>query len=47
MMHRIPFDSVFTRTMVKGKTFFEYDGHFEGARAVKKIWKDLAQGFEM
>jgi len=47
MMHRIPFDPVFTRTMVQGKTFFEYDGHSEGARAVKKIWEDLAQGFEM
>jgi MinD superfamily P-loop ATPase len=47
VMGRIPFDPVFTRAMVQGKTIFEYDGHSEGARAVKKIWEDLAQGFEM
>jgi MinD superfamily P-loop ATPase len=47
VMGRIPFDPVFTRAMVQGKTIFEYDGHSEGARAVKKIWEDLTQGFEM
>jgi len=45
VMGRIPFDPVFTRAMVQGKTIFEYDGHSEGARAVKKIWEDLAQHF--
>jgi MinD superfamily P-loop ATPase len=44
---RIPFDPVFTRAMVEGKTIFEYDGHSEGAGAVKKIWEDLVQGLEM
>ena len=47
VMGRIPFDPVFTRAMVQGKTIFEYDGHSEGARAVKKIWEDMTQGFEM
>ena len=44
---RIPFDPVFTRAMVQGKTIFEYDGHSEGARAVKKIWEDLVQSLEI
>jgi MinD superfamily P-loop ATPase len=46
VMGRIPFDPVFTRAMVQGKTIFEYDGNSEGAGAVKKIWEDLAQGLE-
>jgi hypothetical protein len=33
--------------MVQGKTIFEFDGHSDGARAVKKIWEDLAQRLEM
>jgi MinD superfamily P-loop ATPase len=47
VMDRIPFDPVFTRAMVQGKTIFEYDGHSEAARAVKKIWEDLAQSLEI
>jgi MinD superfamily P-loop ATPase len=47
VMGRIPFDPVFTRAMVQGKTIFEYDGHSEGAGAVKKIWQDLTQGLEI
>ncbi|MBN1106298.1 MAG: P-loop NTPase [Deltaproteobacteria bacterium] len=43
VMGRIPFDPVFTKAMVQGKTVFEYDGHSEGAKAVKKIWEDLAK----
>jgi MinD superfamily P-loop ATPase len=46
VMGRIPFDPVFTKAMVQGKTIFEYDGNSEGAGAVKKIWEDLAQGLE-
>ncbi len=47
VMGRIPFDPVFTRAMVQGKTIFEYDGHSEGAEAVKKIWEDLAEDLEV
>jgi MinD superfamily P-loop ATPase len=47
VMGRIPFDPLFTRAMVQGKTIFEFDGHSDGARAVKKIWEDLAQRLEM
>ena len=44
---RIPFDPVFTKAMVQGKTIFEYDGHSEGARAVGKIWQAVVQGLEI
>lgn len=47
VMGRIPFDPVFTRAMVRGKTIFEFDGHSDGSRAVEKIWRDLAQRLEL
>lgn len=47
VMGRIPFDPVFTKAMVQGKTIFEYDEHSEGAKAVKEIWNDLARTFEL
>ena len=47
VMGRIPFDPVFTKAMVQGKTIFEYDRHSAGSEAVKNIWEDLAQAFEI
>jgi MinD superfamily P-loop ATPase len=44
---RIPFDPVFTKAMVQGKTIFEYDEHSEGAVAVRGIWGNVAQAMEM
>ena len=35
---RIPFDPVFTKAMVQGKTILEYNGHSEGADAVRDLW---------
>jgi len=43
VMGRIPFDPVFTKAMVQGKTIIEYDPHSEGATAVKKLWEALAR----
>jgi len=43
VMDRIPFDSVFTKAMVQGKTIIEYDPHSDVAVAVKKIWDDLSR----
>jgi MinD superfamily P-loop ATPase len=43
VMERIPFDPVFTKAMVQGKTIVEHDPNSEGAAAVKKIWRDLAR----
>jgi len=36
---RIPFDPMFTKAMVEGKTLFEYDGHSESAASVRSIWE--------
>ncbi|NNG00044.1 MAG: 4Fe-4S binding protein [Desulfobacteraceae bacterium] len=38
---RIPFDPVFTASMVRGQTVFEYDGNSEAASAVRHMWKIL------
>ncbi len=46
-MGRIPFDPVFTKAMVQGKTVFEFDGDSKGAGAVKRLWEDLAQHLEI
>ena len=43
VLGRIPFDPVFTKAMVQGKTVIEYDPHSDGALAVKNIWEDLAR----
>jgi MinD superfamily P-loop ATPase len=40
---RIPFDPVFTKAMVQGKTVFEHDGHSDGSKAVEKIWNNVSQ----
>ncbi|MDY6790081.1 MAG: 4Fe-4S binding protein [Thermodesulfobacteriota bacterium] len=44
---RVPFDSSFTKAMVQGKTVVEFDNDCEGCKAVKGIWKSLAQGIEI
>ncbi len=43
VLGRIPFDPVFTKAMVQGKTVIEYDPYSDGALAVKNIWEDLAR----
>lgn len=45
VLGRIPFDPVFTRAMVQGRTVFEYDSSSHGAEAVRRIWKGLEQRF--
>jgi len=40
-LSRIPFDPVFTKAMVEGKTVIEYDGGSEGARAVRALWEQV------
>ena len=41
VMGRIPFDPVFTKAMVKGKTIFEFDDRSEGCKAVRDIWEKI------
>ena len=38
---QIPFDPVFTKSMVQGKTIIEFNGDSEGARSVRKIWEEV------
>ena len=35
---RIPFDSVFTKAMIQGKTVFEYDKDSNVCEAIKSVW---------
>ena len=43
ILDRIPFDTVFTKAMIEGKTVVEYDPSSEGARSIRKIWEDLVR----
>lgn len=47
VMGRIPFDPVFTKAMVQGKTIFEYNGQSEGGEAVKKVWDAVAETLDI
>ena len=47
VMGRVPFDPAFTKAMVQGKTIVEFDDRSKGCEAVKNIWQDLAQRFEI
>ncbi|MBN1625521.1 MAG: 4Fe-4S binding protein [Deltaproteobacteria bacterium] len=44
---RIPFDPVFTKAMVQGKTIFEFDGNSEGSNAVRDIWNKVSRSLEL
>jgi MinD superfamily P-loop ATPase len=37
----IPFDPVFTKAMVAGRTVIEYDSHTEAAAALRQIWQKV------
>lgn len=36
---RIPFDPIFTKSMIQGQTIFEYSMESEAGQAVKQIWE--------
>lgn len=38
---RIPFDTVFTKAMVQGKTVFELNTHEDAGKAIHQIWSKL------
>ena len=42
VLSRIPFDPIFTHSMVQGQNLFEYDKDSEPGRAIKKIWGSLS-----
>ncbi len=39
VLGRIPFDPIFTKSMVQGQTIFEYERQSEAGETVKKIWE--------
>jgi MinD superfamily P-loop ATPase len=43
VLGRIPFDPVFTKSMVQGKTIFEYNSESTVGQAVKQIWKKIIE----
>ncbi len=47
VMGRIPFDPVFTKAMVQGKTIVEFDGGSQAVAAVRTIWEDVARRLKL
>jgi MinD superfamily P-loop ATPase len=47
VLGRIPFDPVFTRAMVQGKTLFEYDGNAEAGRTVRQTWQNISNHMQL
>lgn len=43
VLGRIPFDLVFTKSMVQGKTIFEYNTESIVGQAVKQIWRKIIE----
>ncbi|UCF83911.1 MAG: 4Fe-4S binding protein [Desulfobacteraceae bacterium] len=43
VLGRIPFDHIFTKSMVQGQTVFEYDGNSTAARAVRELWTKVTE----
>ena len=40
---RVPFDPIFTKSMVQAQTVFEYDARSEAAFSVKKLWHKVTE----
>jgi len=47
VLGRIPFDPIFTKSMVQGQTIFEYDGKSDAALAVENLWKQVTRELEI
>jgi MinD superfamily P-loop ATPase len=47
VLGRIPFDPVFTKSMVQGKTIFEYNTDSTVGQAVKQLWRKIIESPEM
>ena len=43
VLGRIPFDPVFTRSMVQGQTLFEYHKDSESGQAIGLIWNSVKE----
>ena len=43
VLERIPFDPIFTKSMVQGKTIFEYNTESTVDQAVKQLWRKIIE----
>jgi MinD superfamily P-loop ATPase len=43
VLERIPFDPIFTKSMVQGKTIFEYNTESTVGQSVKQLWKKIIE----
>jgi MinD superfamily P-loop ATPase len=43
VLERIPFDPIFTKSMVQGKTIFEYNTESIVGQAVKQLWRKIIE----
>jgi len=43
VLGRVPFDPIFTKSMVQGQTIFEYDQASETGQAVKSVWEGVSE----
>jgi MinD superfamily P-loop ATPase len=47
VLGRIPFDPVFTKSMVQGQTIFEYDGDSQTCQTVTAVWEHVYNRMEI
>ncbi|RLB41062.1 MAG: (4Fe-4S)-binding protein [Deltaproteobacteria bacterium] len=43
LMGRIPFDPLFTKAMVQGKSIIEFDGNSHSANRVRDVWSQVSE----
>jgi MinD superfamily P-loop ATPase len=47
LVGKIPFDPIFTKAMVQGRTIFEHNGDSSAGQAVKKTWSALSDKLDL
>lgn len=47
ILGRIPFDPIFTKSMVQGQTIFEYDRDSNTCQTVKSVWEHVSEVLEI
>jgi len=43
---KVPFDNSFTKSMVQGKTIFEYDQNCELSKTIEQLWNRVGKYLE-
>ncbi len=47
VLGKIPFDPVFTKSMIQGQTIFEYDKQSKICSEVEQVWKNITKEIDM